>query len=220
MATFTNRSRYVVAVGDHPELTREFPFTKNREAREYLRELRALHKNAALTQREDKILIRFREQGHEEFTLQASSYDEAATLVKQVESERARGILIDYSLGQKITLAKLVDDYIDSKCPKHKGRLHESYTLSSMLADCGYETNFARLRRETKEAESKAHAKTGIAPPADAAAAEPSEPARRERRKRKHVEWLLKPFARVTTSDIQTYADERQKQIDPKPANV
>ena len=32
MATFTNRSRYVVVVGDHPELTREFPFTKHREA--------------------------------------------------------------------------------------------------------------------------------------------------------------------------------------------
>jgi hypothetical protein len=123
------------------------------------------------------------------FTLHASSYDEATTLVKQVESERARWILIDYSRGHKITLAKLIiDEYIgvsdkpasgltlthQQQVPEAQGQLHKSYTLTSMPADFGYETNLARLRGEAREAGAKAHAETEIESKTEAAAAEPT----------------------------------------------
>jgi hypothetical protein len=156
MASYTNRSRYVVAFTKHPELTREFPFTEHREARAYLKHLRGNHKDCspkdpALTQREDSILIRFRDLGFPEFTLGATSYEEAAKIVQQVEADPTPGILIDYSSSLKISLAKIIDAYLEEKCPKHKGSSNERYTLSSMLADAGYETKFARERRLIRE---------------------------------------------------------------------
>lgn len=124
--------RYVVAFAKHPELTREFAFTQLREARAYLKHLRENHsdstaKDPAIRQREDSILIRFRDRGFPEFTLGATSYEEAAKIVQQVEAERARGICIDYSRSLKISLAEVIDDYLEKKCPKHKGGLHERY---------------------------------------------------------------------------------------------
>jgi len=196
MATITNRSRYVVQVEGHPQLTREFPFTKKKAARSYLEELRrAGYTSARLTQRENALLVRIRQKGYPELTFQVSSYEEADLHIKRIEAERRQGLFRDYSLARKVTHAQLFDRYIDEECPRHKGGEIETYTLEGFLADCGYDSERVRRRRERRLAMGKNPRKS-----------------HRRRKPRKCIEWLHKPFANVLPTDIERYVSSRLAQ--------
>ncbi len=87
MESITNRSNYLVTVEDDPSLTARFSFSDPKQARRYLRELRKQGKRAVLTQLEDKMQVRIREQGYPVVIRNVGSYQEA-------EDERWSRLLI------------------------------------------------------------------------------------------------------------------------------
>lgn len=196
MATITNRSRYVVSVKNRPDLTKEFPFSNAQRARARLEELRAEGFKPTLTQREDTLLVRIRKKGLPKQTFKASSYAEADATIARIESDRHRGLFIDYTRAHKITLAELFEKYIKGVCPQHKGGDIETWTLNGFIADSKGE--LAELLRE-REAREKAGEKD-------------LPPVRARRTPRYGLEWLHKPLAQVMPTDIEEYIHDRIEQ--------
>ena len=138
MASITNHSRYTVTVTRRPDLTKSFPHTAKGRANEYCESLRRQGLKARLSQGNDAWLVRMGS-GRQRRSFLARSLDEAQHTVNEIEAQRARGLMIDYTAARKITFAELVQRYIDEECPRHKGCAVERYTLNSFLDDA-YET--------------------------------------------------------------------------------
>ena len=143
MASITNRSRYTVTVTRRPDLTKSFPHTAKARANEYCESLRRQGLTPRLSQGHDAWLVRMGS-GRQRRSFLARSFDEAQHTVNEIEAQRARGLMIDYTVARKITFAELVQRYIDEACPRHKGCAVERYTLNSFLDDA-YETARARV---------------------------------------------------------------------------
>jgi len=193
MASITNRSNYLVTVEDDPSLAQRFPFSEPKQARRYLRELRKQGKRAVLTQLEDKIQVRIREQGYPVVTLNVGSYQEAEDEIERIRVERKQGRRVDFNKGRRITLAALFLKYYDEECPQHKGCQTERYTLGAFLTDIAFGPYLERKREE--EAQSK-------------------KPRRTYKRhvRRTDIEWLLKPFGDLEPADFDRYVKARLRQ--------
>lgn len=136
MATIVNRSRYTVQAKRRPDLLRSFPFNKREAARAYLLDLRAEGHKAEITQGEDILLVRIRQKGFPEMTFTASSHADAETSIRRIESERATGLFVDYTKAHRVSLAKLISEYLeDPVVMKQKGYKDYAYTLNGMIDD-------------------------------------------------------------------------------------
>ena len=134
MASITNRSRYTVTVTRRHDLTKSFPHIAKGRATEYCATLRSQGLTPRLSQGSDAWLVRMGS-GRQRSSFLARSREEAQHTVNEIEAQRARGLMIDYTAARKITFAELVQRYIDEECPRHKGCDVERYTLSSFLDD-------------------------------------------------------------------------------------
>jgi integrase len=193
MATILNRSRYTVSVKRHPELDRTFAFSALNAARAHLADLRGQGHKAELSQAEDRLVVRIREKGHPELCFPASSYAEAETAIKRIESERETGLFIDYSAAHRVTFAALLREYIeDPAFQMLKGYSDYRITLNGMLSD-----SVGELAREWEQHDDLV-----------AAGLDPKRP-RARRRPRRSMEWMQKRFAAVKPNDLQTYIHDR-----------
>ena len=193
MATILNRSRYTVSTKHNPELKRTFAFSALKSARAYLAELRAEGHRAALSQADDRLVVRIRQKGHDELCFPASSYADAETGIKRIESERETGLFIDYRAGHRVTFAALLAEYIEDPGFKTlKGYAAYKTTLKGMLAD-----SVGQLARALEER-------------AELVAAGSEAPTILARRTpRRSMTWMQKRFAAVKTPDIQAYIHDR-----------
>jgi integrase len=208
MASIVNRSNYIVTVEGKPERTRKFPFNKLKEAKHYQRAQRQAQQahgnnpdSVQLTQLEDKLLVRIRDKGYPEVSFKAASYEEAEQKILLALADRALGRRIDFNKARTVTLAQLFDRYIEEVCPRHKGCQTEIYILNSFLEDVGYESRYAKKKREAQD-QSRTTGRH-----------------RARHIRRTDVEWLNKKLADVVPTDFQRYVDARLKQ-GIKPATI
>jgi len=200
MATINNRSRLFVSVARRDDLYREFPYSKLDNAETYLDELRHQGLKPKLGQYEDTIEIRIRQRGFPEFNHTASSLDEAEAIVRRVESERRSGLFIDYTSGHQVTFAELIRRYMVEEGPKHKGwQSVERYKCQALLEDAegGLARRLDQIEREERTC-GRATTKRGAM-----------------RQPLTNVEWILKPFARVQTTDVEDYVRDRLEVVMP-----
>lgn len=138
--------------------------------------------------------------GRQRTSFAARSREEAQHTVNEIEAQRARGLMIDYTAARKITFADLVQRYIDEECPRHKGCDVERYTLSSFLDD--------------------AYDIAGRPRPLGHAAHTPRRRLRPRHTPRLGLEWLFKSLADVLPKDIEGYVSERIGEQGYAPATV
>ena len=105
MASITNRSRYTVSVTRRPELTRSFSHTAKARANEYCATLRAQGLKPKIRQGTDAWFVRIGS-GRHRASFSARSLDEARHTVNEIEAQRARGLMIDYTAAHRITFAE------------------------------------------------------------------------------------------------------------------
>jgi integrase len=193
MASITNRSKYIVEVADAPQFTRTFPHTAATKAKRYKKELAANGQSGLIRQLEDNFLLRIRDKGYPEYLYKAGSYEEAERELQRVLGDRAHGRRVDYTKARRITLAQLIDQYLQEESPKHKGHRTEVYTLGAFLEDIHY-LPYLKRKQEERQASGKPERNY----------------ARHERRTA--IEWLQKPFADLEPPDFNRYVNSRQSQ--------
>jgi integrase len=192
VATIENRSRYTVTVRHRADLTKQFPHTQAAQARAYLTALRAQGYRPVLTQGEDQLWVRIRQRGHKPFAAPAASYAEAERIIARIESDRTVGLFVDYREGHLVTAAQLMQEYLETEVPKHKGKDVEAYTIRGWIEDSTGQ--LARRLDDRQRALDR-----GETPPAIRARREP----------RRNLEWLQKPFAQIIPKEIEAYAISR-----------
>jgi hypothetical protein len=121
VASISNRSRFQVSVRGRPDLDARFPFEKKKDAQRHRDALRAQGFKASLSQAQDNILVRVRNQGYEDLTFFASSFAEADTAIARIESERKTGLFIDYTRAQ--------DDFRQAHRAVHRGGMPQAQRL-------------------------------------------------------------------------------------------
>jgi integrase len=200
MATFENRSRYAVEVKQRDDLRKTFPYDQPGKARAYLLELRKHGYKPKLLQLEDTIRYRVRAAGHKTQTFTAGSWAAARRDAARIEGEHATGLFVDYTKAHNVTVAQLMQTYIDKECKGHKGKDGEVYRLRAFIAD-----STGELKKQLAK---------------DEAARKADEPSvwenGRKRPKRKpieHVEWVQLPLACVVASDINEYVEARCESV-------
>ena len=152
-----------------------------------------------LSQGSDAWLVRIGS-GRHRTSFAARSREEAQHTVNEIEAQRARGLMIDYTAARKITVADLVQRYIDEECPRHEGCGVEGYTLNSFLED--------------------ADSTVGRPRPLGPGAHAPRRRLRPRNTPNLGLEWLFKNLADVLPKDIEGYISERIGEPGYAPATV
>lgn len=194
-----NRSRFRVTVKNREDLTRHFSYNKLDVVKAYMEELRTQHLKPHVCQLDEHWLVRIRNKGHKPVQTTFISRDEADRFVKQVAAERLRGIFVDYTVSRKITLAELLVRYLLEEAPRQKSRKILEYSLEGWLADSGPagEALLARYRKElTSQGKPVRQAKFQM------------------RQSSNELSWLHKPFADVTTVDIELFINDRLEVVE------
>lgn len=123
-----------------------------------------------------------------------------------MEEEQSRGLFIDYTKSQRVTLAELIARYIREECPKHKGAESETYRLNAFLADSG--NAVVPLPKTIGE---QPEAADGLKP-TDARKTGRNRP---RREAISNLEFLDKPFAQLEPEDFETYIRDRLEDVLP-----
>jgi integrase len=188
MATIMNRSKWTVSVKNREDLNRTFPFNESAKIRAYIAKLRKEEEvNPDARQAEDTFLIRIRQKGYAPCTETADTLQAAEDYVLRIKSERRSGLFIDYSKAHRTTMAKIMKLYIDSVCDHHKGGYIEEGTLLGFINDSDPEGKIMKRR------------KPKMGPTADVV----------RHVKRRHLEWMHKPFGALVPTDIEKYVLDR-----------
>jgi integrase len=137
MATIENRSVYVVTVLKREDLTKTFAYTRLKEVKAYIAELKAAGYQPKLSRTDDKFAIRVRDLGHRHQCLYATSLEKATQIQKRIESERSAKYFVDYALGYSFTFGDLLTRYLLEEAPRHKGYEVEGYVINAILSSSG-----------------------------------------------------------------------------------
>jgi integrase len=205
MASIENRSRIEVSVKHRDDLTRTFARNATKAIQAYAQELRAQGLKPKLASLDDYYAVRVRSTTSATQTLIARSEAEAMALQQRIESEHHNGLFVDYSLGQKTTLADLLARYLKEEAPRHKSFEVEGYKINVMLEDAGLprlDLNdiLAKHPNPHKNFVGKAMRK-----PTGKRMSQPSEVTR----------FIRKPFAAIVPDDFTDYIDERCQVVEP-----
>ena len=181
------------------DLYREFPFSALAKANAYLALLRQEgYRSARLGQHTNRIQVRVRHKGFPDQIITLGSLEAAEQLLLRIQSERASGLVVDYSSARRVTMAQLVERYLKEECPKHKGASIEGYTLRGMLADSRGELERALKERVSNDSNGRR-----------------TSPIRARREPRQGLEWFHKPFADVVPTDVEEFIEHRLEQVSP-----
>jgi hypothetical protein len=193
MATIINRSKFVVTVRNRPDLTRLFPFNKEKEAEDWCKQLQQQGLKPAVKQLEDSILVRVRKTGYKTQQTTFGSIEEAQQFVKKLDIEHARGLDLDYTKARTATFVDLLERFIKEKGgPARRKKSWDTvdcYRFQRFLRGGSGDFN-ARDRK-------KIAAQMGVAVEALPKALEPDYP------------WMLKPLSALSPEDIESYIQER-----------
>lgn len=96
--------------------------------------------------------IRARQVGYPVLCVYASSAEEALEVKQRIESERRRGLIIDYGLARRTTFADLLIRYLREEAPRHKPLLNDGLTkmlrISAEPAICdGYRITTSKFKQ-------------------------------------------------------------------------
>lgn len=100
MASIENRSRFSVTVPKQEDFTKSFAYTREKEAKSYIAELKAAGYKPKLSRTDDSFAIRVREAGHRRQCRYASSLQEAIDIQQRVEVERRKDLFVDHAKGR------------------------------------------------------------------------------------------------------------------------
>ncbi|MEN9475475.1 MAG: hypothetical protein RIS48_2197, partial [Pseudomonadota bacterium] len=100
MASIENRSKIQVSVKNRDDLTKTFEFRADKAISGYVEQLKAQGYKPKLASLNNHYAIRARQVGYPDLCLFAASEADALELKQRVESERRRGIIIDYGLAR------------------------------------------------------------------------------------------------------------------------
>ncbi|MFH1818672.1 MAG: integrase [Pseudomonadota bacterium] len=205
MATVSNRSRFSVSVPKRPDLARTFPYTAENKAKTYLRQLKADGHQPSISRLNDRFEVKIRQKAGKDQYITVNSYEEAELVVSQIESERKRGLFIDYIEGWTVSFADLLRRYLREEAPRHKSFETTAYRINGMLEDAG-------LPREDLAAVLAAHrsphpslAKLGKRRAVDNTMRAPLP----------SMKWINKPFAQLVPDDFNEYIDDRCQEVLP-----
>jgi integrase len=205
MATVINRSRFSVTVARRPDLARTYPYNAEKKADTYVAQLTAQGHRPKLSQLNDRFEVKIRQKTGKNQYITVTSYDEAELVVNQIESERKRGLFVDYTEGWKTTFADLLRRYLREEAPRHKSYETTAYRINGLLEDAG-------LPREDLAAVLAAHrnphaslAKIGKRRAVGNTVRAPLP----------SMKWINKPFAQLMPDDINEYIDDRCQEVLP-----
>ncbi|MEQ6433698.1 site-specific integrase [Comamonas sp. w2-DMI] len=204
MASIENRSKVQVSIKNRDDLTKTFEYSADKAIKAYVEHLKAQGYKPKLASLNNHYAIRARQVGYPDQCLYASSEVEALELKQRIESERRRGIVIDYGLARRTTFADLLIRYLHEEAPRHKSFEVEGYKINAVLEDAG-------LPREDMAAILAAHPNPHpkwkgkqMRKPTGAQMREPSEASR----------FVRKSFADVVPDDFMDYIDERCQMVE------
>lgn len=204
MASIENRSKVQVTVKNRDDLTKTFEYCADKAITAYVEQLKAQGYRPKLASLNNHYVVRARQVGYPTLSLSASSEEEALELKQRIESERRRGIVVDYGLARRTTFADLMIRYLREEAPRHKSFEVEGYKINALLEDAG-------LPREDMAAILAAHANPHpslkgkqMRKPTGARMREASEASR----------FVRKSFADVMPDDFMDYIDERGQVVE------
>jgi hypothetical protein len=108
MASIENRSKVQVSVKNRDDLSKTFEYSAVKAIKAYVEQLKAQGYKPRLASLNNHYAIRARQVGYPDLCLFASNEEEALELKQRIESERRRGIIIDYGLARRTTFADLL----------------------------------------------------------------------------------------------------------------
>lgn len=205
MASIENRSHIQVTVKNRDDLTKQFAYSANKAIQAYIQKLRNEGLKPRLACLNDHYIVRTRSVGAKNQCIVAHSEEEAIEIKQRLESERRRGLFIDYGSGQKTSLADLLVRYLREEAPRHKSFEVEGYKINALLEDAGLPREdlaaivAAHPNPHLKVASMKKRKVTGTR------VGQPSETSK----------FIRKPFAAVVPDDFTDYIDERCQVVAP-----
>lgn len=137
MASIENRSRFKVTVQNRDDLTLTFTHSAIKAVKTYVEELKAKGFKPKLSRLNDSFAVRARQVGYPTQTLFAASEDEAVEIQQRLESERRKGLFIDYGKARRFSFGDLLARYLREESPRHKGFEVEGYIINAILEDAG-----------------------------------------------------------------------------------
>ncbi|REE17156.1 integrase [Paraburkholderia sp. BL27I4N3] len=208
MASIDNRSRFIVRVQNREDLERTFPYSQTKKVEQYVGDLRRQGFKPRIERADDTYFVRIRQKGYPELQRTVGSLEEAETLVNRIASQRKDGLVIDYSTAHQTTFADCIIRYMREECVRHKGFEMETYKLNGMLEDAGC----ARVDlRPIIDANLAAYPHLGNVTPRTPTGI-------KVRKGYGALAWINLPFARVKTTDIESFIRDRLEEV--KPATV
>lgn len=205
MASIENRSRIQVTVKNRDDLTKQFAHSADKAIEVYVQKLRTEGLKPRLASLNDHYIVRTRSVGAKNQCIVAHSEAEAIDVKHRLESELRRGLFIDYSSGQKASLADLLVRYLREEAPRHKSFEVEGYKINALLEDAGLPREdlasivAAHPNPHPKVASMKMRKATGTR------VGQPSETGK----------FVRKPFAAIVPDDFTDYIDERCQVVAP-----
>jgi len=116
MATFINRSHYVVRVPRRAGLERTFAHGEVRSARRYSKSCGVKLTPPSIRQR-----------GYADLNFDGGSYEDAEASAARIEAERKTGLFVDYMSGHRVNYAELIERYVQEVCPETFQRILPQY---------------------------------------------------------------------------------------------
>lgn len=137
MASIENRSRFKVTVQNRHDLTLTFSHSGVKAVKAYVEELKAKGFKPKASRLNNSFAVRVRQVGYPDQTLFAASEDEAVEIQQRVESERRKGLFVDYGKARRFSFGNLLARYLHEESPRHKGFEVEGYIINAILEDAG-----------------------------------------------------------------------------------
>jgi integrase len=199
MASVTNRSKFVISVPNCSELSKKFPYDKRKNAATYFQSLVAQGHKPSITQLQNSIEVRIRRTGYGDLLETFKSVDAADAFIKRVESEQHQGLFIDYTSAANVTLAALIEKYIEEECPKQKGGQNYTIMLRAILQDS---KNELRKRINLRTQEMREFGKC-------------STPLNANREPMGALEWVQLPLTAIRATHINDFIADRLDYVEP-----
>lgn len=134
-ANIRNRSPWLVQVRSHPELDQRFSYPHRSKAQRYCDSLAAKELKTKLTQLETSFELRVRRHGVKTQCITFDTWQQAEQARLQVEANLSVSVVRDYAVATQVTLAALMQRYLDEVVPHHKGGDVETNRLRRLLRD-------------------------------------------------------------------------------------
>lgn len=137
MASIENRSRFKVTVQNREDLTQTFTHSAFKAVKAYVEALKSQGFKPKASRLNDSFAVRVRQVGYPDQTFFTDSEQEAVEIQLRIESERRKGLFVDYGKARRLSFGDLLTRYLREESPRHKGFEVEGYIVNAILEDAG-----------------------------------------------------------------------------------